>query len=235
MHNIDFTGCFCLQAELSAAASGGVRVRDLRCGRRDADRVQDLSAPAGGFLQPIAYGDAAVQLSNTLGLTDWVCLAQVFVVHVNRAGRAGDRIDTSVDFHDSIDLRDLLISPEVAIDYDMDRCKSTYTLQGVCFHQGVSANSGHYFALVKSPPPPSPRSSGGGGSLSDKQPVEEGEEAEVAAAEASAAAAAAEDEDEDEWVELNDSWCEVCKTAPQKIECMPQQPRTSLLFYLRDE
>ena len=76
-------------------------------------------------------------------------LPQVFAVHINRAGRSEHRIDTSVDFADSIDLSELLLADGVALNYDMDRCSSTYQLQAACFHQGVSARSGHYFALVK--------------------------------------------------------------------------------------
>jgi len=76
-------------------------------------------------------------------------LPEVFVVHINRADKLNRRIETSVDFPDSLDLGSILLSPDQPYDSRMQACASSYVLQAVCFHQGQSARLGHYFAAIR--------------------------------------------------------------------------------------
>merc|ERR1712224_153287 len=79
-----------------------------------------------------------------------VRLPAVFIVHIHRADRTGERLNDAIEFPaDNLDLRECLLEPDDPRDHGMNRCPSVYSLQAVVFHQGRSAISGHYFALVR--------------------------------------------------------------------------------------
>eukprot|EP01048_Picozoa_sp_COSAG05_P001892 COSAG05_NODE_69_length_22151_cov_124.775258_10_plen_1307_part_00 len=86
-------------------------------------------------------------------------LPEVLIVRVGRIDRRKEeKINSSLDFPDFLDLRECLLFPERPLGYDGTACSTEYQLFAACFHTGLNARSGHYTAVVRMDTSPSPRS-----------------------------------------------------------------------------